>query len=150
MGRCWGVVQALGKIHWDPLSITLTSIYDVGRLHVPLVLMTMVSDRDLPRGLRYNSFIYRSRTRVWRASEPGRQATRAVAVTQFRREKQDWSQSYWDTGQEYVYKFYHFREGDPFYRLYLETRRGYARFFLRYAMRNLERSRLYELLQQQG
>ena len=144
-------MRIIARMHWDPLAITINSVFDVGRLQAPLVLFTMLTDRDLPRPIRYNSMLYRSRTRVWRTGFlEDRRVYRALAVTQFRREKADWSQSYWDASNEYALKFYHFRRGDPFYAWYLQLRREYARFFLDYAARNLEKSRLYELLQQQG
>ena len=140
--------RLLARMPWDPLSITLNSIFDVGRLHVPLVLLTMVTDRDLPRGIRYNSFIYRSRTRVWKIGFSETHGVhRAKAITQFRKEKADWSQSYWDASQEYVYKFYHFKSNDPLYLMYLELRRKYARFFIKFAKKNLDKSKLWPLLQ---
>ena len=143
--------RLLARMPWDPLAITLNSIFDVGRLHVPLVIFTMVTDRDLPRGIRYNSFIYRSRTRVWKIGfDKEHGVKRAKAVTQFRREKQDWSQSYWDASNEYVYKFYHFRDNDPFYLVYLELRRKYAKFFLKFAKKNMDKSKLWKLLQEKA
>lgn len=140
-------MRLVSRIHWDPLAVTLNAIFDVGRLHAPLVMFTMLSDRDLPRPLRYNNMLYRSRTRIWRTGYvKEKRAHRAIAITQFRKERGDWTQSYWDSSNEHALKFYHFRQGDPFYNWYLKMRKEYARFFLDYAMKNLKNSKLYELL----
>jgi len=139
--------RIMAKAPLDPLTVTISAIFDVGRLQVPLVLATMTTDRDLPRGIRYNSMIYNSRTRVWRVGWSEQHKTyRAMAVTQYRREKADWSQSYWDASRELVYKFYLFRKGDPFYAWYLARRKEYALFFLDYALKRIESSKLYGLL----
>ena len=142
-------MRLISRMHWDPLAVTLNAVLDVGRLQAPLVIFTMLTDRDLPRPLRYNSMLYRSRTRVWKTGYlEDRGVHRALAATQFRREKQDWSQSYCDSSSEYALKFYHFKRDNAYYKWYLGLRRQYARFFLVYAKKNLERSRLWELLRQ--
>ncbi len=144
-GGIW--LRMIKRMHWDPLALSITSLFDVGRLRVKLVLITAVTDRDFPRSLIYNGYIYRSRTRVWKVGfDRERGKHKAKAVTQFRRERADFSKWYWDTSNEYVYKFWHFGRDEEVYQRYLVLRAQYVNFFTRLARERVKDSKLYELL----
>ena len=83
---------------WDPLTVSVLGHLETMRLRVGAILMTMTSERSLPRTIKYNGNLYKFRARVLRNGSNQAGKPQALVEIQARREKRnEWGSYYWDT-----------------------------------------------------
>jgi len=110
---------------WHPLAIGIRGIFETMRLRVGAILITMTSERSMPRGIKYNGNIYRYRVKVVKNGSLENGVAKSIAIIQVRREKMnDWEKYYWDTSTLYrdhfTLKMERYNEYEDLRKLYIE------------------------------
>ncbi len=95
-------LELLKRNSWHPLAIGIRGLFETMRLRVGAILMTMTSERSMPRSIKYNGNLYKFRVRVLRNGYNQNGKEQALVEIQARREKRnEWGSYYWDTGVLY-------------------------------------------------
>lgn len=95
-------LELLKRNSWHPLAIGIRGLFETMRLRVGAILMTMTSERSLPRHIKYNGNLYKMRARVIRYGYKMNGKPKSLAEIQVRQEKRnEWGSYYWDTSVLY-------------------------------------------------
>ncbi len=95
-------LELLKRNSWHPLAIGIRGLFETMRLRVGAILLTMTSERSLPRSIKYNGNLYKIRCRVWRNGHKENGKPRSMVDIQVRQEKRnEWGSYYWDTSVLY-------------------------------------------------
>lgn len=129
-------MELMKRTSWHPLALGVRGAFETMRLHVGAILLTMTSERSLPRTILYNGNLYKIRVRVVRNGHKTDGTPISIAEIQVRKEKQnDWGTYYWDTTN--IYQDY-FVLRTPNYNEYEELRKTYLRLYNKLVMASRE------------
>ncbi|MEB2836109.1 MAG: hypothetical protein GSR80_000125 [Desulfurococcales archaeon] len=122
-------MQLIKRYPYDPLAVAVVGHIETMRTWTGLLILTMTTERHLPRAIYDNGYIYRYRVNVWKNYYDEERGTwQAEALLHERKRRQD-GRWYWETSREWLIRFWHFRPGDPLYERYSRLRLQYARVY---------------------
>ena len=122
-------MQLIKRYPYDPLAVAIVGHIETMRTWTGLLILTMTTEKHLPRAIYDNGYIYRYRVTVWKNYyDEERGAWQAEALLHERRRRQD-GRWYWETSREWLIRFWHYRPGDPLYERYARLRMQYARVY---------------------
>ena len=119
-------MQLMKRYPYDPLAVGIVGHIETLRKWAGILILTMTTEKHLPRAIYDNGYVYRYRVTVWKKYyDRDRGAWKAEGHLHERRRRMD-GKWYWDTGSEWLIQFWHFRRGDPFYERYDRLRTSYG------------------------
>ena len=122
-------MQLIKRYPYDPLAVAIVGHIETMRTWTGLLILTMTTEKHLPRAIYDNGYIYRYRVTVWKNyCDEERRAWQAEALLHKRRRRQD-GRWYWETSREWLIRFWHYRPGDLLYERYARLRMQYARVY---------------------
>ncbi|MEM1641155.1 MAG: hypothetical protein QW206_06160 [Acidilobaceae archaeon] len=122
-------LELLKRNSWHPLALGIRGLFETMRIRIGAVLLTMTTERSLPRSILYNGNIYKIRARVVRNGSQVNGNPKSIAEIQVRKEKtREWGSYYWDTSVLYVD---HVTLRLPVYDTYERLRRKYIELYMK-------------------
>ena len=131
-------MQIVKRYPYDPFSVAIMGHIETMRTWTGFMIMTMTSEKHLPRGIIQNGYVYRYKARVWKVHYDEKRGWMSEARVYTRKQRED-GKFYWDSSEIKKIQFWLFREGDPVYERYAKIRQAYAEFYNRV----LERAKNY-------
>ncbi|MCE4608832.1 MAG: hypothetical protein F7C36_00410 [Desulfurococcales archaeon] len=90
-------LELLKRNSWHPLAIGIRGSFETARLRVGAVILTMTTDRSLPRGIAYDGYIYKYRAKMVKWGHQVNGHAKSVARIQVRVERRnEWGRFYWE------------------------------------------------------
>jgi hypothetical protein len=90
-------LELLKRNSWHPLAIGIRGAFETARIRVGAVLLTMTTDRSLPRSIAYDGYLYKFRAKMVKAGSQVYGASKSMARIQVRRERESkWGKFYWE------------------------------------------------------
>ncbi len=137
-------LELLKRNSWHPLAIGIRGAFETARLRVGAVIMTMTTDRSLPRSVAYDGYLYKYRAKMVKWGHANNGAAKSVARIQERVErKSEWGRFYWEERyRDWV------TLNTPIYHEYEELRKRYLGLYnkLIKASRELRPSQLLDYI----
>jgi len=122
-------MQLIKRYPFDPLAVAIVGHIETMRTWTGLLVLTMTTEKHLPRAIYDNGYIYRYRITVWKNYyDENRGTWQAEALLHERKRRLD-GKWYWETGREWLIRFWHYKPGDVFYEEYLKLRLDYAKVY---------------------
>lgn len=124
----WGVwMELIKRYPYDPFSVSLLGHFETMRTWAGIVIMTMTTDKHMPRALRDNGYIYRYKAKVWKVHSDARGEMSRVRIYQ-RKQRMD-EKWYWDTSTMIETSLWLFKPDHEVYSKYAEIRKRYVEFY---------------------
>jgi hypothetical protein len=118
-------LELLKRNSWHPLAIGVRGAFETARIRVGAVLLTMTTDRSLPRSIAYDGYLYKFRAKLVKWGSQGDGKPKSVARIQVRREREsEWGKFYWEEAyRDWV------TLNVPVYEEYLGLRKRFLRLY---------------------
>ena len=89
-------LELLKRNSWHPLAVGIRGAFETARVRVGAVILTMTTDRSLPRSIAYDGYLYKFRAKLvkW-GSDKGKPKSLARIQVRVERES-EWGKFYWE------------------------------------------------------